>query len=103
MSLVLKSNDGEGSRDDYDVVHSELPVGRIWTGSVGHLDPRWFWTISGVFAGPDTNLCYAGVAATLADAKAQLETEWAKWLAWANLSEASESSQKTSKRNRASA
>jgi len=87
MSLVLKQNEGEWPREDYDVVHGELRVGRIWTSPVDHLDLRWFWTISGVFAEPDTNLCYSGLAGTLADAKERLEAEWTKWLTWADLSE----------------
>jgi len=88
MSLAVKQGAGEWPREEYDVMHAELRVGRIWNSACGCSDMRRFWTISGVFSGPDANLRHSGSVGTFADAKAELTTEWAKWLKWAELLEA---------------
>jgi hypothetical protein len=90
MSLAVKQDENAWPKEEYDVMHAELRVGRIWKTACGCSDMRWFWTLGGVFNGPEAKLRHSGLAGTLADAKAELTTEWAKWLAWAELTEARE-------------
>jgi hypothetical protein len=90
MSLAVKQDEDAWPREEYDVMHAELRVGRIWKTACGCSDMRWFWTLGGVFNGPEAKLRHSGLAGSLADAKAELTTEWAKWLAWAELTEALE-------------
>ena len=43
---------------------------------------RWCWSLYGIFGKP-ADMHTDGHAATLDEAKAQLETAWHRWLAWA--------------------
>ena len=92
MSLSLKRTDAE--KLEYDVMHGEWQVGRIWYTP----ETRWCWTFGGIAGGPD-DLLRAGVGATLPEARAELDDQWAKWLAYAKL-EPSESSNAPPRRSR---
>jgi hypothetical protein len=87
MSLVLQQTEEEWPREDYHVRHGDLRVGRIWNNPSARPGTQWLWSMNGVVSEADAKLRYAGSAATLAAAKAELATEWAKWLAWADLCE----------------
>jgi len=86
MSLVLNAN-ADASADDYQVLHGQLQVGRIYKRKVT-LQPgsEWLWALNGVPEGPG-GVVFTGLAATLDEALAALKESWARWLASADLSE----------------
>jgi hypothetical protein len=88
MALRLQQNEDASPNADYDVMHGELRVGRIWKSPASMPDMQWLWSLNGVFSSPDANLRHSGLAGTLANARAHLSEEWLKWLKWADLSEA---------------
>jgi hypothetical protein len=87
VPLVLKPK-GEGSEDDYRVLHGELEVGQIYKRKVAlRPETQWLWALNGVPEGP-LGLSVTGLAATLDEAIAAFKERWGKWLASADLSEA---------------
>jgi hypothetical protein len=80
MSLSVKQIEAEWPKEEYDVMHGQWLVGRISHSP----DSDWTWTLGGLAGGPD-DLRRAGITATLPEAKAQMDDQWAKWLAYANL------------------
>jgi hypothetical protein len=87
MTLVLKPK-GQGSEDDYHVLHGELEVGRIYRRKAAlRPETQWLWALNGVPEGP-LGLSATGLAATLDEAIAAFKERWGKWLASAGLSEA---------------
>jgi hypothetical protein len=64
VPLVLKPK-GDGSGDEYLVLHGELEVGKIYRRKVAHRpETQWVWALNGVPEGP-VGLSATGVAATL--------------------------------------
>ena len=63
-----------------------LIVGTIRIEEAGPQKGKWFWAVSGVYAGPVV-MEISGRADTLDEAKNQLAISWHKWLAWAHLRE----------------
>jgi hypothetical protein len=65
-------------------------VAGAWAAVRGRLQPKcrraWFWSLYGVVGRPP-KVHMNGDAATLDEAKAQLESTWQQWLAWARLQE----------------
>jgi hypothetical protein len=80
MSLRVKQIEAEWPKEEYDVMHGQWPVGRISHSP----DSDWTWTLGGLAGGPD-DLRRAGITATLPEAKAQMDDQWAKWLAYVKL------------------
>jgi len=87
MSLSVKQIEAEWPREEYAVMHGEWPVGQVSHSP----DSGWTWTFGGLAGGPD-DLRRAGVGATLPEARAQMDEQWAKWLAYANLVQSDEPS-----------
>ena len=86
MPLVLKSI-GDGSADEFHVLHGELRVGRIYRRKAAlRAGARWLWALNCVPEGP-RGLAFTGLAPTLDEATAALQESWSKWLASAELSE----------------
>ena len=86
MPLVLKPK-GDGSENDYRVLHGELEVGQIYKRKVAlRPETQWLWTLNGVPEGP-VGLSVTGLAATLDEAIGALKERWGKWLGSADLSE----------------
>jgi hypothetical protein len=86
MALVLRPN-SEDSQEDYDVLHGELRIGRIYKRKISlQRETQWLWALNGV---PETveGLALTGVNASLEEATAALGVRWASWLAWARLKE----------------
>jgi hypothetical protein len=73
-------------RPDFTVYCGEWEVGRIYETRGGPDSMRWFWSLYGMLGKP-VDMRTNGHAATLDEAKAQLETAWRRWLAWAKLRE----------------
>jgi hypothetical protein len=85
MSLVLRPN--AAATDDYDVMHGELQVGRIYRRRAAiRPEMQWLWAFNGVPGGP-AGLALTGLAASLDEALAGLQESWSKWLASTELSE----------------
>jgi hypothetical protein len=86
MSLVLDAN-ADASADDYQVLHGQLLVGRIYKRKVTLIPgSEWMWALNGVPEGP-CGLAITGLAASLDEAMAALKGRWAEWLAAAELTE----------------
>ena len=73
-------------RQDFTVYCGDWAMGRIYEQRGGPDSMRWFWSLYGVVGKP-SKVHLNGDAATLDEAKAELETAWRRWLAWAKLSE----------------
>jgi hypothetical protein len=87
MSLALEPS-GDGSPDEYIVLHGELQIGQIYKRKVAlRPDTQWLWALNGVPEAPP-GLGLTGLASSLADATAALKERWSEWLASAELSEA---------------
>jgi hypothetical protein len=87
VPLVLKPK-GDGSEDDYRVLHGDLEVGQIYRRKAAlRPESQWLWALNGVPEGPH-GLAATGLAATLDEAIAALKERWGKWLGSADLSEA---------------
>jgi hypothetical protein len=87
MSLELKPS-GDGSADEYLVLHGELQVGQIYKRKVAlRPDTQWLWALNGIPEAP-RGLGLSGLAPSLDDATAALKERWSEWLASAELSEA---------------
>ena len=87
MSLALKPS-GDGSADEYLVLHGELQIGQIYKRKAAlRPDTQWLWALNGLPEAPG-GLGLTGLAPSLADATAALEERWSQWLASAELSEA---------------
>jgi hypothetical protein len=74
------------NREDFTIYSGDWAVGRIYEQRGGPDHMRWCWWLYGVFGKPP-DLLTDGHAATLDEAKIELETAWHRWLAWASLSE----------------
>jgi hypothetical protein len=86
MSLVLDPN-ADASANDYQVLHGQLRVGRIYKRKVTLISgSEWMWALNGVPEGP-RGLAITGLAASLDEAMAALKDRWAEWLAAAELTE----------------
>jgi hypothetical protein len=86
MALVLRPNT-ENSPEDYNVLHGELRIGRVYKRKVS-LQPetQWLWALNGVPEGVE-GLALTGLTASLDEAIAALGERWTRWLAWARLKE----------------
>ena len=86
MPLVLKPK-GDGSEDDYRVLHGELEVGQIYRRKAAlRPETQWLWALNGVPEDPH-GLAVTGLAATLDEAIAALKVRWSKWLVSVGLTE----------------
>jgi hypothetical protein len=86
VALVLKPK-GDGSEDDYRVLHGELEVGQIYRRKAAlRPETQWLWALDGVPEGP-VGLSATGLAATLDEAIAALKERWGKWLVSVGLTE----------------
>lgn len=72
--------------DHYLVFSGGLIVGTIRQEEAGQQKGKWFWSISGVNAGPAV-MAISGHCDTLDEAKTELAISFRKWLAWAKLAE----------------
>jgi hypothetical protein len=90
MPLTMRptglSSPVDKDRQDFTVYCGEWAVGRIYEQRGGPDSMRWFWSLYGMLGKP-VDMRTNGHAATLDEAKAQLETAWRRWLAWAKLRE----------------
>ena len=73
-------------RADYTIYSGEWAMGRIYEQRGGPEHMRWFWSLYGVVGKPP-KVHMNGDAATLKEAKAQLDAAWRQWPAWAKLQE----------------
>jgi hypothetical protein len=90
MPLTMRptglASPGDKDRQDVTVYCGEWAVGRIYEQRGGPDSMRWFWSLYGMLGKP-VDMRTNGHAATLDEAKAQLESTWRQWLAWAKLRE----------------
>jgi hypothetical protein len=91
MALVLRRMSdlypqSSWGADHYAVLSHNLLVGRVYRVTGGPQEGHWFWSISGIHAGPEV-MTASNVVATLDLAKAQVAANWRKWLTWAGLQE----------------
>ena len=87
MSLALKPS-GDGSADEYVVLHGELQIGQIYKRKAAlRPDTQWLWALNGIPEAPG-GLALTGLAPSLDEATAALAERWSQWLASADLSEA---------------
>src|SRR5262249_14248009 len=91
MPLALHPNPASAPvrrKTDHLVMHGQLEVGRIYMrDTLSNSESQWLWAINGVPRAAPGVMRVAGIAASLEQAKAELQENWQKWLAWADLRE----------------
>jgi hypothetical protein len=90
MPLTFRPNPDSAParrKTDHLVMNGELQVGRIYKRDAASEAEQWLWAINGVQRTGSKVMRVAGIAASLDEAKAELQENWEKWLAWANLRE----------------
>jgi hypothetical protein len=91
MALALHPNPASAParrKTDHLVMNGQLEVGRIYKRDTpDKSDSQWLWAINGVPLAAAGVMRVAGIAASVEQAKAELQENWEKWLAWANLQE----------------
>ena len=80
MSLSVRQAEADWPKEEYDVMHGEWQLGRVSHAP----DSPWCWTLGGIAGGPN-DLVRAGVAASLPEARTQIDDQWNRWLTYAQL------------------
>jgi hypothetical protein len=82
MPITMRNSSSAYHWGDYTINDDRLAIGHIYEDRLAKPDRRWLWSIT-VIGALHAGIRTHGYAATLKEAKANLQENWHQFLVWA--------------------